>query len=86
MEQNNMITIIDNNGIEKQVEVLSYFTLNSNNKKYVAYTDNQVDSNNNVIVATSEVIENPDGTIEFANIFEPNVINEIKNVLIDLTK
>lgn len=86
MEQNNYITIVDNNGIEKKVEVLNYFTLNSNGKKYVAYTENQEDSNGNIIICTSEVVERPDGSIEFANIYDQNVLNEIKNVLIDLAK
>ncbi len=86
MEDKNFITIIDSNGVEKQVEVLNYFTLNSNGKDYVAYTENQEDANGNVIIATSEVVENPDGSIEFANITDQNVLNEIKNVLFDLCK
>lgn len=85
MEQKNYITIVDSNGIEKQVEVLSYFTLKSNNKKYVAYTDNKTDSNGNVLVYTSEVVEKMDGSLEFANIYDQSVLNEIKNVLLDLS-
>ena len=86
MENKNYITIIDSNGMEKRVEVLNYFTLNSNGKDYVAYTENQEDANGNVIIATSEVIERPDGSIEFANITDQNTLNEIKNVLFDLCK
>lgn len=85
MEQKNYITIVDSNGIEKQVEVLSYFTLKSNNKKYVAYTDNKTDNNGNVLVYTSEVVEKMDGSLEFANIYDQSVLNEIKNVLLDLS-
>ena len=86
MDNKNYITIKDINGVDKQVELLSYFTLKSNNKKYVAYTDNQVDANGNVIVSTAEVKELDDGSIEFLGITEPNIIEEIKNVLLDLAK
>lgn len=82
--EKNYITIIDSNGLEKKVEVLNYFTLNSNGKDYVAYTENKEDANGNIIIATSEVIEKSDGSIEFANITDQNVLNEVKNVLFDL--
>ena len=81
----NYITITDMNGIEKKVEVLTYFTLNSNNKKYVAYTENQKDNNGNTIICTSEVVEKPDGSVEFANIYDQSVLNEVRNVLLDLS-
>lgn len=86
MNNTNMITIKDKNGIEKQVELLSYFELKSNNKKYIAYTDNQEDNNGNVIISAAEVKELEDGTLEFIGINDPNIIEEIKNVLIDLAK
>lgn len=88
MEDNkkNMITIVDANGVEKQVELLTYFTLKSNNKKYVAYTDNQEDANGNVIISTAEVVEKENEEIEFVGITDPAVIEEIKKVILDLAK
>lgn len=85
MEEKNYIKIVDENGIEKSVEVIGYFTLKSNNKKYVAYTENQKDSNGNIIICTSEVVEKNDGSVEFLNIYDQNILNEVKNVLLDLS-
>ena len=86
MDNKKMMSIIDENGVEKQVEILSFFTLTSNNKKYVAYTDGQEDENGNVIICTAEVSEKEDGSLEFLGITDPNVVEEIKNVIIDLAK
>lgn len=85
-EGNHNIKIIDIDGVEKEVELLCYFTLKSNNKKYVAYTDNNEDENGNVIISTAEVIEKEDNTIEFVGISEPVVLDEVKKVLLDLAK
>lgn len=86
MNNNNIITIVDSDGIEKQVELLSYFTLKSNNKKYVAYTDNKEDENGNVIISTAEVVAKDNGGIDFVGITDPKIVEEIKNVLLDLAK
>ena len=86
IDNKNMMTIIDENGIEKQVEILSYFTLKSNNKNYVTYTDNQEDENGNVIVSSAEVSEKEDGSIEFLGISDAGIVEEIKNVILDLAK
>lgn len=86
MNNNNIITIVDSDGIEKQVELLSYFTLKSNNKKYVAYTDNKEDENGNVIISTAEVVAKDNGGIDFVGITDSKIVEEIKNVLLDLAK
>ena len=85
-EVSHNIKIVDIDGVEKEVELLCYFTLNSNNKKYVAYTDNNEDENGNVIISTAEVVEKEDNTIEFVSISEPAVLEEVKKVLLDLAK
>lgn len=86
MEEKQMLKITDETGVEKEVEVLSYFTLNSNGKKYLIYTENVTDESGNVEIYTSEVIEKEDDSIELYGVEDENVWNEIKQVMIDLAK
>lgn len=86
MEEKQMLKITDETGVEKEVEVLSYFTLNSNGKKYLIYTENVTDKSGNVEIYTSEVVEKEDGSIELYGVEDENVWNEIKQVMIDLAK
>lgn len=81
MEGKETLKVIDENGIEKEVEVLSYFKLKSNSKDYLIYTENQLDDNGNVLTYTSEVIEDGD-SVELKGIEEPEVIQEIKDLII----
>ncbi len=81
MEGKETLKVIDENGIEKEVEVLSYFKLKSNGKDYLIYTENQLDDNGNVLTYTSEVIEDGD-SIELRGIEEPEVVQEIKDLII----
>ncbi len=82
MEGKETLKIIDENGIEKEVEVLSYFKLKSNGKDYLIYTENQTDENGNVLTYTSEVVEDGE-TVELKGIDDPEIINEIKNLIIE---
>lgn len=86
MEEKQMLKITDEQGVEKEVEVLSYFTLNSNGKKYLIYTENISDAAGNVEIYTSEVVEKEDGSIDLLGVEDDNVWNEIKQVMIDLAK
>ena len=79
------IKITDVDGVEKEVEIVNYFTLNSNGKDYITYTENKEDSKGNIIVYTSEVIDKGD-YIELGAIEDENIVKEIKDVLIDLAK
>ncbi len=85
MEEKEMLKIIDENGIEKEVEVINFFTLKSNNKDYITYTENKEDAKGNIIVYTSEVIDNGD-SVELKGIEDANIVKEIKDVLVDLAK
>ncbi len=78
-----MIKIVDENGKEKEVEVLHYFKLNSNNKDYLVYTDNTEDGEGNVLVYTSEVIETGD-KIELEGITDEKVLKEITEILTNI--
>ena len=86
MDENRMIKILDENGMEKQVEVIAYFTLTLNNKDYLIYTENKTDANGNVEVYTSEVVHRDDETTELMGIDDDNVWAEIKKVMIEIAK
>lgn len=78
------IKITDETGQVKEVEVITYLTLHSNNKKYLIYTDNVVDANGDVEVSTSEVIEKEDGSIELAGIDDEAVWKELQEIMDEL--
>lgn len=86
MEENKTIKIFDENGVEKEVEVVAYFTLTMNNKDYLIYTENKEDANGNVEVYTSEVVHKDDDTTELLGIDDDNVWAEIKKVMIEIAK
>ena len=56
------IKIIDENGQEKVVDIVAFFTLKSNRKKYLIYTENKKDEKGNVEIYTSELTENDSST------------------------
>ena len=78
------IKITDETGQVREVEVITYLTLHSNNKKYLIYTDNVVDENGDVEVSTSEVIEKEDGSIELAGIDDEAVWKELQEIMDEL--
>lgn len=53
MEKENIFTIIDNNGKERQCEVLFTFESDETKKNYIVYTDNTLDHEGNVRVYAS---------------------------------
>lgn len=85
MEEKDILKITDENGVEKEVEVINFFTLNSNGKKYITYTENEEDAKGNVIVYTAEVVET-DNEVELVGITDPVVLEEVKEVMIDIVK
>jgi len=85
VEEKDVIKITDENGVEKEVEVINFFTLNKNGKKYMTYTENEEDAKGNVIVYTSEVVETED-EVELVGITDPKVLEEVKEVMIDIVK
>lgn len=86
MEEKEIIKIVDETGVEKEVEVVAFFTLKMNNKKYLIYTENKTDAAGNVEVSTSEVIDNGDDTVTLAGIDDDAVWVEIKKVMLDIAK
>ena len=80
------IKIIDENGQEKVVDIVAFFTLKSNRKKYLIYTENKKDEKGNVEIYTSELTENDKGAIILAGVEDEMVWNDIKQVLVDISK
>ncbi len=80
MEDKIKLNIVDENGKDKEVEVVASFKLKSNNKDYIVYTENEEDNNGNVIIYTSEVVEKG-GSFEFVNIEDKKIIEEVAEVL-----
>lgn len=86
MEEKEIIKIVDETGVEKEVEVVAFFTLKMNNKKYLIYTENKTDAAGNVEVSASEVIDNSDDTVTLAGIDDDAVWVEVKKVMLDIAK
>ena len=72
------IKIIDENGQEKVVDIVAFFTLKSNRKKYLIYTENKKDEKGNVEIYTSAII--------LAGVEDEMVWNDIKQVLVNISK
>lgn len=53
MEKENIFTIIDNKGKERQCEVLFTFESDETKRNYIVYTDNTLDHEGNVRVYAS---------------------------------
>lgn len=80
------IKIIDENGQEKVVDIVAFLTLKSNRKKYLIYTENKKDEKGNVEIYTSELTENDKGAIILAGVEDEMVWNDIKQVLVNISK
>lgn len=87
LEENNdvFITIYDEQGLEKEVEIIHYFTLSSNLKDYIMYTDNIIDEQGNGLIYVSQVQKTEDN-IQFIPIDSQEVIDEIYQLLLDMTR
>ena len=86
MNEKEMINIIDENGVAKQVEVVAYFNLKMNGKDYLIYTENKTDASGNVEVNASEVVNQEDGSVVLTGIDDEAVWVEVKKVMLDIAK
>ena len=86
MSEKEIIKVIDETGTAKDVEVVAYFTLKTNNKDYLIYTENKTDASGNVEVNTSEVHTKEDGTVELRGVDDDAVWVEVKKVMLDIAK
>ena len=84
--ENNFLTIKDENGKDKLIDVISYFTRNSDGQKFIIYTDADPveDEDGNVDIYQSKVIENEDGSVTFEAFTDEEDIAFVNYVMEDL--
>lgn len=75
-----MIVVLDQNGEEKEAEVLANFKLPKFNKEYILYTFNEKDANEMVTLHASVVLEK-DGMYSFNNIESEEEWSMIKEIM-----
>lgn len=80
-----LITIISEEGKEEQVEVVVAFKFKDTNQEYIVYTKNEKDSNGNVTVYVSRIVEE-NGISKLDGIDDDDEWNRIKAVLRELAK
>ena len=62
MEEKKIISIVDENGAIDEAEELLRLELSEFNKKYIIYTKNETDENNNVTIYISELYKENDNS------------------------
>lgn len=80
-----LITIISEEGKEEQVEVVVAFKFKDTNQEYIVYTKNEKDSNGNVTVYVSRIVEE-NGISKLDGIDDDDEWTRIKTVLRELAK
>lgn len=77
MGNKKIMTIFDEKKERHDVEVLSSFKLNENDKSYVIYTKNEVDTNGNITIYAYEYNKMKNELIAIADDMEWGKIKEI---------
>lgn len=79
-EQKKTIVVLDQNGQEREAEVLANFKLPNYGKEYILYTFNEKDDNDMVTLHASIVVER-DGMYSFENIESDEEWTTIKEIM-----
>lgn len=79
------MTIISNDGMAEEVEVILAFAFKDTEKEYVVYTKNEKDENENITVYVSK-IERSDEEVRLLGVEDESEWNKIKDVLRELSK
>lgn len=85
-EEKKVINIIDSEGKSEEVEVIFSFRFTDLNKKYVVYTKNEQDANENTTIYISEIQEQPNGIPNLIGVATDEEWTRIKNLLRDISK
>jgi uncharacterized protein YrzB (UPF0473 family) len=85
MEDKKMLTIVDENGNETQVEVLIAFGIEATQKEYVIYTMNEKDENGNITIYAS-ALKDVEGVKELGNIETEEEWEKIKEIIREISK
>lgn len=88
MEEKKIISIVDENGAIDEAEELLRLELSEFNKKYIIYTKNETDDNNNVTIYISELYkENEDSSdVELRAIETDQEWDKLKEILKEISK
>lgn len=79
------MSIVSEDGVMEEVEVVISFEFKDTKKEYVVYTKNEKDENGNVTVYVSQV-DRESGNPRLCGVESENEWNRIKDVLRELSK
>ena len=80
-----VMTIINENGVSEEVEVILAFEFKDNKKEYVIYTKNERDDSGNVTVYVSN-IDRSTGEPKLLGVEDESEWDRIKDILRELSK
>lgn len=85
-DRKRFITVLDENGVECEMEIISAFTLKSTNKDYVLYTDGKIDPVSDTCVIFASILNEEKGVYSLAAIESDQEWEEVKKVMDDISK
>ena len=88
MEEKKIISIVDENGAIDEAEELLRLELSEFNKKYIIYTKNETDDNNNVTIYISELYKENENSsdVELKAIETDQEWDKLKEILKEISK
>lgn len=88
MEEKKIISIVDENGAIDEAEELLRLELSEFNKKYIIYTKNETDENNNVTIYISELYKENENSsdVELRAIETDQEWDKLKEILKEISK
>lgn len=84
-KENRMITIISEEGVEQEVEVIVAFKFKDTEQEYIVYTQNETDDNGNITIYVSKINE-INGESKLSGIDDEEEWGRVKEVLRELSK
>lgn len=85
MDEKKTFVITKLDGTTEEVEEVISFEFSDTKKRYIVYTKNEIDSNGNVTIYVTEVVNDATGT-RFLGIGSEEEWTRIKNALRELAK
>lgn len=86
MEENRTFTAVDENGNEKECEVLMFYQNVENDKNYIFYTDNQLDQEGNLNFYASRYYGEDEKGMVLEEIVDEDEWNSLETVLEEAKK
>lgn len=78
LEEDKKIKIADENGDEKEYEVIAY--VNTEDGDFIAYTDNKQLDNGLILIYVNSIVETEDGTIIFDEVDDDEVSDIVSKI------